>query len=72
MKRWLAIKASDGSIDKYAVALVTHTVARTYDDGKPIYQAWRFDTEPATLIGTYHDSDLAKLACESDSKRKAA
>lgn len=61
MTRWLALKG-----ENYAVGLITYTVTLTYDDGKPLYQAWRFNTKPATLIGTFASSDEAKSHCEKD------
>ena len=65
MKRWYALK--DGGYVRPAYSIVPFQ-----RDGKTFYQVFTFATDPSTPIGTFSDPELAKHACESDSRNGKA
>lgn len=53
-------------IDNGAVVRVTHSVTRTEMPRGEVFLAWRWDTEPATLIGKFDSAEEARHCCELD------
>lgn len=66
--KWLAIKRKDGSVDRYAMAYATHTVALVFVHAEARYEVWRLG-EPAVRLGDFKTSAEAQMACEQDTKQ---
>lgn len=69
MTRWLRVARKDGSPDPYAMALASHTIATSYVNGKPKFQAWRL-VKPAVLLGTFDDEEEARRCAEADLRKR--
>lgn len=77
MSRWLALKRSDDSLEKYAVGFVSHTVCKTVVGGKQVFEAWRVAAEfvESVQLGVFTGEnafELAKLCVENDARELLA
>lgn len=75
--RWMAIKRKDDSIDKYAIAFVTHTVCKTLSGGRVSFEAWRLaadftESVPLGIFSGANAFELAKLCVENDMREQKA
>jgi len=73
----MAIKRKDDSIDKYAIAFVTHTVCKTISADRVCFEAWRLAAEftesvPLGVFSGANAFELAKRCVENDMREQKA
>lgn len=77
MSRWLALKRKDDSLEQYAIGFVSHTVCKTVNNGKTLFEAWRVSSEftesvPLGVFSGANAFELAKLCVENDARELLA